>query len=350
MRQQTVIDMQRRGRQIAGRRAFTLAELLVAIAVIALLMAIVASALNYGIAMARSMKCKHNLRALGQGIELRRVAVYSSGDDLMEASGWTDEIKENMGFNKEAYVCAEAVRADMAYPDIKVAVRRPEKFYYYMDTFTSYPYWDESSAAELDFAPGMWKINAEDYAALAPQEGVGIADQLPKYSPGANPREYYLIFEDQRSGDGTVGTGDVDYDDIALHVIEDPVKAELTIRTKKGATWFSFDLKGPREGEFYTDVAEGGGPFTFDLMYSSYGMNWQAEKFGMKENKILLLDYGKEVVELVGERHLDAWDQEVRPRHRGKVNVLMGSMSVITMDPDEINPEIDANAKTYWTP
>lgn len=350
MRQQTVIDMPRGCRARAFCSAFTLSELLVVIAVIALLMTMGASSLNYGISMARSVKCKHNLRALGQGIEQRRNDVRASGNDLMEATGWTDEIKESMGFNKEAFICAEAETADMTYPDIKIEVWRPNQFYYNLDTFTSYPYWNESSGAELAFAPGMWKINAEDYASLAPQEGVSVSQLLPRYKPGKNPLEYYLIFEDQRSGDGSVGTGDVDYDDIALHVIEDRVKASLTIRTKKGATWFTFNLKGPREGEFYTNVQEGGGPFTFDLMYTSYGMNWQAEKFGLKENRILLLDYGKEVAQVVGVQNMDAWDQEVRPRHRGMVNVLMGSMSVISMDPDEINPDISANAEKYWTP
>jgi prepilin-type N-terminal cleavage/methylation domain-containing protein len=334
----------------AGRGGFTLAELLVVVAVIAMLLAIVAGATTRGFAIARSIKCKANLRHLGQAVEARRAEVNLQGRDVMEATGWGDAIKEHVGHNQNAFVCAEANTAEMTYPDIKIEVWRPNAHYYDLDTFTAYPYWDECAASEMDFAPGIWKLNAEDFASLNPQEGVSIAHMLPRYTPGKNPNEYYYVFEDQRSGDGSVGTGDVDYDDIGFHVIEDRSKAELTIRTIKGGTWFTFNLVGPREGEFYTDVGDGGGPFPFSLLYMSYGMNWEVERFGTKTDKILMLDYGKEVVEVSGGRSSDAWDQEVKPRHLGKVNVLMGDMSVISMDPDEIDPGIIANEKKYWTP
>jgi prepilin-type N-terminal cleavage/methylation domain-containing protein len=333
-----------------GRCGFTLTELLTVVAVIGLLLAIMAPATARGFAMARSLKCKANLRHIGQAVEARRNEVYTSGRDVMEADGWLDATKEILGKNQDALLCSEATTAEMSYPDIKVAVRRPNAFYYYMDTFTAYPYWEEMSGAEMPFAPGIWKLNMEEYAKLNPQEGVYAVPRLPRYTPGKNPKEYIFVFEDQRSGSGDVGYGDLDYDDVGLRVVEDPAKGELTIRTTKGATWFSFDLIGPRKGEIYSDIQNNGGPFPFNLMYTSYGMNWQVDKFQTKEDKILILDYGKEVVEVAGERYMDDWTEEVRPRHLGKVNVLMGNMSVISMDPDEIDPGVMENEEKYWTP
>jgi len=71
---------------------------------------------------------------------------------------------------------------------------------------------------------------------------------------------------------------------------------------------------------------------------SSYGMNIQVRPSGPRPSQILLVEYGRTTVDLDGKDSDDDFEALVRPRHQGRVNVLMVEGNVESLEPDELRP------------
>ncbi|NIL99338.1 MAG: DUF1559 domain-containing protein [Planctomycetales bacterium] len=82
-----------------------------------------------------------------------------------------------------------------------------------------------------------------------------------------------------------------------------------------------------------------------------YGVNPRVLQMSTLDGgRIMLLDYRKDVAEVVFHPLTDDWQAMVAPRHVGEVNALMHGGDVQRWDPDEIDPNDCENQKTYWIP
>jgi prepilin-type N-terminal cleavage/methylation domain-containing protein/prepilin-type processing-associated H-X9-DG protein len=336
-----------------GLKAFTLTELLVVVLVLSLVLSIAVPIFSRVVTYSNRVRCASNLHHIAAAYNSRKADENLRRRLPFEAKSWARALKYYLGKNRESLVCPEDDDLGSALPDVKITVRWGSTFYYNLDTFTAYPYWEEYSGADCPGGgAGIWKLSESQYQSVEPfiAESYNLTNHLPMYDPGPDPKHYYLLFEDQRSGEEMFATGDKDYEDIILEVHETG-RGDIEFTAKRGYSVFSFDLIGP-DGTTYTNVGtgDGTGPFEFDgVGYLSYGMNWRADDFPPQIRKILVLDYEEQVAD-VGGIGTDAWDQLRAPRHFNKCNVLFADGSVELFSPDEIDPIYPENDAKYWDP
>jgi prepilin-type N-terminal cleavage/methylation domain-containing protein len=347
-------------------RGFTLAELLVVVAVLAMLMAILSPTMARVLATARNTSCKSNLNEIGKAyttLITEGEADYSRPP--ISAHGWAGRFAEDyFRDNTEVLRCPAAGHDDSAHagdydasdenpwlvtslPDVKIRVYNGSTRLYDLDTFTVYPYWLEGSHIDFGRRTGLWKLNNDEY------EGVNRYD-MPQYTPGSNPRSYWFVIEDQRtsSQDGGFGdaAGDEDFNDFDLHVYEmGNGKVQLTGYHRDAGYHFAIiDEDG-------TEYAEHGGVIEAEvqgLWGLSYGMNSQAEdlqKIAPHGDTVIVVDYKDETVSTgrwIG--FDDGWGMLRAPRHRGKLNALHGQGNVQSHDADEVDPETSRGAPYWW--
>jgi prepilin-type N-terminal cleavage/methylation domain-containing protein len=349
-------------------RGFTLSELLTVVAVIALLLAIITPGVGRVFAGARSISCKSNLNEIGKAYAMRvRDGQANPSRALISAYGWGNRFTvDYFGENSGVLRCPAAGHDDGAYandydaseenpwsvnslPDVKIRVYNGSYRLYDLDTFTVYPFWNEADHRTYDRRTGLWKVNGDIY------EGLDRYN-MPKYSPGKNPREYWFVIEDQRtsSQDGNYGdaAGDEDFNDFDLHVKElGNGKVELTGFHKAAGYHFALvDEEGNEYGESGGTI----GPVTLQGMWGlSYGMSTQVEdmqRVSSNAHKIIVVDYQDEAVSTgrwIG--FDDGWSNLKAPRHMGNLNALHATGSVGTYNPDEVDPET-SHGEVYWAP
>ena len=316
-----------------------------------LLLAIVLPTFGRAMAISRRTACQTNLTHLGQAYNMRRSSEPSGERTTFKADHWARDLQPYLGYHPRALYCLEDEEATQGLPNVKIWC---PKRGYYLEMFSAYPWWLESPASEIvGGTPGAWKVNDEVYTAIKPfiRERVSLVDRLPKFTPGRNPKIYWFLFEDQRTGDELWAGDDKDFEDLIIKVIETRGNS-VDLTTYVGVTFHTFDLVGP-DDTVLVNVSSGAGPFHFEGTSNiSYGMNWRAEHIAKGQYKILALDYEVEVCYVgagapeVGQ----SWADERAPRHFDKANVLFADGEVVTMNVDEIDPDLDRYDAQYWDP
>jgi len=158
----------------------------------------------------------------------------------------------------------------------------------------------------------------------------------------------------------------VDWNDLTIHIQEN-ADGTTTIKVTAMDTGIDGWVYSPlgdlmaltKDQQITTSLTS----YKTDKMPFSYGMNSQAGKIDKDAaQRILALDYHKNVADVAGPQHADTWKDSVAPRHMRSVNVLYADYSVRTVDPDDINPEYTDGTKNpdgtpycpynvkYWTP
>jgi prepilin-type N-terminal cleavage/methylation domain-containing protein/prepilin-type processing-associated H-X9-DG protein len=346
-------------------QGFTLTELLVVVAVLAMLLAIVAPIVRKGMSVGRRIKCASNLKRIGQAYHLcvNDDEQNTLDDDPISPDMWTQTLQPYLKDDGDAVtLCPED--KDPAYGNIDVSlqiwVQQPRPGMpteYAIELFNMYPYWLEDGCP--DPGPGVWKLNNEMYSEFN-SKFVGTQfyapSWLPQYSPGSDPDSWWLVVEEGRSDGGGAGS-DMDYNDLLIHVTRQP---DGTLQATFERTWFWVDyglimpdgeLIG---GEGNSLGASIPGPITLPASNkASYGMNWQAPEIGRGLGKVLMLDYERQAVKVGGSVALhEDWDLTVAPRHKNgtQVNASFLDGSVTAHTPDEIDPDIIANDERFWSP
>ncbi len=343
----------------ADRRqpGFSLVELLVVLAVLGLLIAIMAPVFARVVPVAYRMRCVANLRNIISSYSVRQGEQHLMP---MTAAAWTRELLPYLGNNRQALLCQADDIPHQSLPDIKLDITYlpgagDSHVPHVLNIFTTYPYWLEGGCP--DPGPGIWKLNDVQYAEFIAHGPTYAPSILYRYERGEDPNSYWFVVEEGQSGD--YAGSDQDYDDFRMRVTEIPEENRLEITCEKQwyYTNYAFILPdGSKIGEDQTlGYDPNKGPFSFSLgKRASYGMNWQGPMIGPAESKIIFLDYEKEECYIGGDSSIvDVWDEDVAPRHMGRVNIALSDGSVRDIDPDEINPENyggEVRDAKWWSP
>ncbi len=357
-------------------KAFSLTELLVVLAGLALIVAICVPLVSHIIPIARRTSCAANLHAIGQAYATRKSVEHISSIGKFSTGGWPSTLLPYFGNNLKTLLCTEVVEVTRTIPDVQLFVwgsGGATRADYALDLTGSYPYWLEGNCWDIEPPPGMWKVGeAKLHAGGYHGESLGLTGfsggqdntmNLPKYKPGPNPDVYWYVIETARYGEDLHAGGDLDYDDIVVRVTVNHASGRLELQPFRIWDGQVFNFIGPDgtvwpsgtkdlDANRHQSVGDGNnmGPYMFPMRETSYGMSLYANEFPANlTRKILALDYGQEVVN-VGSSKMTDWDLYRAPRHMEESNVLFADGAVQSMDPDEIDPDFPDNEAKYWAP
>jgi len=391
------------------RRAFTLIELMIVIAIIGILVALLQPGFTLLSSAADQMRCATNLHRLWQAVSMRTAdETAQASKRTLRASVWPSQVLPYLESGAQFMICpqggeslsaggASASSANDAFGDGAAGG----------DTSSgggSGDGWPQSYAQLSDLADGKtvsgsntwitpleegrWclKLSDEQYnAALAANllndslNADFIRDKFDVvYRPGANRHAYWLCIEDHGA--------DEDYKDYMIHVTEQK-DGSFSLDICAGATGHTNSLISKPEGQELVKIPShatglhltlkpaddpsstmtGGGadalyapnqaddPVSDSVVTTSYAMNVYYPRMTGKGSKILLMDYTKYLAYVNddwGDEKMDP-DQTGVPlfaRHGGRMNVLYADGSVVAEDPKDINPAVPAHEMALWDP
>ena len=300
--------------------AFTIVELLSAVAIIALLVAIITPSLSAGRTLARSAICRHQLHQIAQAFHAnatnlaKSVGPGGSSVPLYIPATWPGT-PMNIVPTKKIYICPEdpLTNADLTLYYIHsnfdgVSFNGPGLDIFFDDNEGCCKLLDETDDYyEYGFDDG--RINDLDYGSIditirvtkkAPVIGTYMSDSYQGYnsSDGTGVLSLYC--------GSRVVTGWEDFREVA-----------------KGATFLI-----------------GGGA-------TNYGMNAKLGGHNVAPDTVVLLDYPCLLAN--DKEDMDQALAEAAQRHRGKVNTLFADESVAGLWSTHLNPDIGSNADR-WSP
>ncbi len=339
-------------------RAFSLTEMLIVLAVMGVLVSMIVPTAIRIPALARRAHCSANLRHLGQAYAAYCANVLTATPDLGPYA-WSTTLKPYLGDNSQALYCPEDEYPHHGMPDMRLDVSYFGLGSDHMPNsralFGRFPYWEEGPSGHP--GPGIWKLNDEDYQTFTTNpDGADATDLLPRYTPGKNPKSYYLVIEEGLQGEEA--SSDYDYDDLIIHVTElDDNRFSMTFEKQwYFANYALFDANGDQIGDSSAQslgVPGNSGPFEFPFTGKlSYGFNWRVTMMPRGVHKVLAVDYDTEAVHVGGDSTSnDDW-ADAPARHLGRINVLFADGAVVSHTLDEIDPGEpgSANDLNYWDP
>lgn len=390
-----------------GRSAFTLAELLIVIAIIAVLAAMIGLSVTNAFKAGELTRCAANLHHLSQALSVRRSDSLESTRPEMKVAHWPIQLLPYVDFRKEVLICPASGSTERILdqeggdipPDWDIGGL--DDWGTDPDTVVEDEPHDSKDLAELaavrvatsstDYyiplqgGPMCLKLSASQY-----QDAWGSSSGRSRYgdhirgkfdsnyrSDGSNT--YWLCMEDYGS--------DYDFKDIRIRVTEnDDGTYELQMHmpavghTNSLVTKAEHELlvQGPCTGvsvtlgeikEVIDDENTLGGyesgynpylptdPNDDDpgVFVTSYGMNAERIHLTTTPGRIALLDYSKFLARASDHWGAAAVDPNrdgvpIFARHEHHVNVLFTDGSVRTVHPMEIDPASPTNEFLYWSP
>jgi prepilin-type N-terminal cleavage/methylation domain-containing protein/prepilin-type processing-associated H-X9-DG protein len=316
------------------KNAFTLVELLVVVAIIALLVSLLLPAAQGAREAARRGHCQVNLHNIGIAYQQYRTKNQGSSP----VSGvYLSALKPFLENREDVFLCVNDLN-----PDLEKSITTSLSAYgVWVDqnTFSEYggghviPFDPSTPRCRVSPRPEYWDSqpkNAQyDWADVLPRDG----------------NSYYLEFEDLT---------DFDFTDIVVVVKPQPDGTAWCKYVYKQAG-YTFKLVGP-DGEFLASpFAPGAAGSQWTVEGSgktSYGMNRLSHRLGDEQNKILLVEYAKMQADVVGLNAKDTpkWPELMAPRHSGSMNVLFNDGRVETRTPGSIDPRVVDIHDALWRP
>ncbi len=278
------------------RAAFTLVELLVVVAIIALLVAMLMPNLSKSRQLTQTAVCAHQLRQLGEAFRAAEGATYDGqvGGRRYPPHRLWPSIPMNVGLPVEIFTCPIETQA---FADVgRLQFRSQEGWF-------------------ADFEAGTHCIVTE---------GSGYTD---------------YAFED-------LWNGDFDIDDVHVRIYQGTPE-RLVIR-KMGSAGYTQNAIFYRGEQLIADSSHNtGASFLLNGGLTNYGINAQIARAEVAPRTVVLLDYDMQAAN-------NGEDQTVHlhasRRHLGKLNVLLADESVRRMGPSELDPAVTADAVELWSP
>ena len=342
-----------------ARRGFTLAELLVVIAVIALLVAVLMPTLNSVFVYQRYVNCAHNLSELGVAYG----TMYSSRRMNRETgigsldSGWPKQFEPYVSGSQSVFWCPAAGAENVME---KASLKN-----YYNEVYIGTTYQGAMSLSETA-SIWVWRLSQTQYDVFINSPGHGQSYPYTGYKPDSNPNLYYYLLEDN----AWAGGGDKDYWDVIYKIETDGVNYKITAGT--GYTGYHHNLTlgtGPGKKILIAEAQDHRG-VSVEIKgkgVASYGVNTVADQvLPGKGGKILILDY--DVITAAGSPYDETGDRASQlakdwqpdpnnpangprfARHMRKADVLFTDGSVKLMPIADIHPGIPKNCAQYWDP
>jgi len=158
-----------------GERAFTLIEMLVVIAIMALLAVLLVPALGGVLGSVRSKQCANNLKRIAGGVRLREAA----GQDHVQALAWQEMIRDYIGGDTRCLVCTEfaEARQDIVNP---VPLKDLVQFKVVMDTGSVY-------YQDLDKGSCVVKLSDGQYQEAKANNWLGNTNTSNNFPPARFP-------------------------------------------------------------------------------------------------------------------------------------------------------------------
>ncbi|MBT3201128.1 MAG: prepilin-type N-terminal cleavage/methylation domain-containing protein [Phycisphaerales bacterium] len=332
------------------RKAFTLIELMVVIAIIALLVMISVPAVQSAMGTYRSTQCANNLKRLGEGF-------FTASDTLAMSTG---------------PIALKAPGAAGLYPSAMIWPSIPHNVVEDIELFKC----PEAEVVQSSVMGSLASLEYESPHGRYPLDTIGNGECY-KSRRGRNSKgEYtdYMMQDDEGTGgqyaqmsfNGWVDTDGVArvYDSGEIYIFKDMIKdtaGSVPAWTNNGGPgWPSrVNTCGNMNNIRYLDELslEGNGRMqdargkSFRLhdwgeRMTNYGMSTEAYKYGTGAGAIVLTDYTSTIVDL--DRRQEAQEFLVQSaRHFGRVNYLLSDGSVGNDAPLEISPLTNIPA---WRP
>jgi prepilin-type N-terminal cleavage/methylation domain-containing protein len=316
---------------------FTLVELLVVVAIIALLAALLVPSFSGFARMTNRTKCANNLKRVGEAATMFTGSGSGGREVRLIPQQWATQLAAFVG-DGGAFVCPEGEN------EFETPESLPLSELACVNVTTT--------GMDLEFVEGPYvaKLSDEQFQGI----NWGPAHVfLPPYDAGPNPTLFWWVMED------IVAPGsDMDYE-IAVRVAQNG-DGTVTLRVKQiTGAGYNFNLidkpdrnvlvtKGQMNGGPGSEVVMGGGGGT-----TSYGMNAEINKISGDADKIMALDYPWFVASATHDWSSERLASDIPgipsfARHSGMINVLFTSGSVSLKRPDEVNPSDAAIQRTLW--
>lgn len=334
----------------AGRRGFTLGELLVVIGVVALLVAIIVPVTTGIFSRARQLQCINNLHHIGVAYANQFAEAKSSNSAAFAPTGWTGALLSYVGSNRKTYICPEDDYITDPVPELEEYYIRDNSSGFYMP---------------LEAAPLTAKLNQAQYDWFDPLESSKNRVVPPYIDDGSGV--WWYCFEDLRTdAAGSTGGGDKDFDDIQVKCTMQP-DYKIKLEFKKGGSSHSFSFADPQKNVVagYSSLS---GNLTMPPYYvsggasaCSYGVNGYTQTMTSGQKVIFAMDYEAAVVSNGSDvmlNKIDDWTKMPHfdgkkltfARHRGRVNAVWGDGAVNTLNPLDIDIRISSLRSQYWIP
>ena len=324
----------------SGRSAFTLIELMVVIAIIALLVALMAPAINGVLGKAKAATCGSNLRRIGEAVTLCSDSDPSGGKVRLNAGRWPVQLAE-FAESAEIFTCPEEEEGGATAPESPplsdlVCINIP------------------NTGVDLEFIEGPFsvKLSDEQFQAITFIDNRAVT--LPgSYVPGSDPTVCWWVFEDAPYGrwvyDFEVGVRVTDNGDGSLTL--------MCVRLTGGYYTSNLIDKTDDRKILVSRAQMTGGPGSEVVVggrggLTSYGMNAAINSVSDDVEKIMMLDYRWFIEDSTHDWSGDGLRGSIPgipnfARHQGKLNVLFTGGSVHLRRPDEVNP-VDPALLTLW--
>ncbi len=308
------------------RRAFTLAELIVVISVIALLMAILTPTFAVVRQYAHQTQCAGNLNRIGAALSTLSARAESFGAGPLTPTGWRGQILPYVGHARDVLLCPDGRSRGMTAESLGG---------YALRTYSGSTFLYDMPMAE------------------------GPACRMENVSHGG--MKYDLSFEDQRTSSGDP-TGDYSFRNPILTVEFSATDVKITV--KGGGGGYHWYLIDPQEKVLMPDILKSGPGVGGSVVVSgaggefSYGLNSVAARMPKGARRILALDYPADVARVAGADEIrdnwltwmDADGTYSFARHFRRCNVLMVDGRVVQLRPEEMDPTDPDLLAEYWQP
>jgi prepilin-type N-terminal cleavage/methylation domain-containing protein/prepilin-type processing-associated H-X9-DG protein len=330
------------------RRAFTLAELMVVVCIIALLMAIVVPNLVGTQTQARSLLCRNNLKEIGKSVAIWASRNNAWGLEPLASGGWPGVVA-NLTGSKECLKCPEGDELKEGCPVENQLVIRTGP-----TSNTAVPLvglMDGGGFKVLKLSGSQWGSGIGECARYEP---------VP-YVPDSKPNVYWWGYDD-----GAIGSGDYDFQDLAIRVTKHGdgtasiyVQANTAGKpevwspdlTQCYAHWDEINVWQKNHGHGHGTSVE----FKLNVGGAShYAMNVSGLDIRMPR-KLQALDYLSATAYSTDNWNNPEWDKDEddRPdflRHRGRVNVLFTGGGVEPRSRDQVDPVDVQVERELWQP